>query len=143
MAPGREDLLVELGSGFTQTFTYQDPSGSPVDLTLWDATLVMKHFADSEDILFQTSKGSGITLGADGTITISIAAGQTLSIQLPFCMDYGPFPGKGTSRIPAGAYNGGLGVWELKLFPPSGQPFALLFGIVCFVIGASSSVLTT
>jgi hypothetical protein len=143
MTPGREDLLIELGSGFQQTFTYLQADGTPVDLTNWDACMSVSKSVDSPLPIYQIDNETGITLDNAGHITIAIPADKTLEIPLDYPMVYGAFPGKGTSKVPPGAFSGRLANWDLKLFPHIGEPFVLLQGIVCFVHSPSSSTLAT
>ena len=144
MTPGREDLLIERGSGFQRTFTYLQPDGTPIDLSTWHAVASFSKSMDSPIPLLQINEGSGdIQMNAHGVITLNLSASQTLDIDVDFTCIFGAFPGKGTSKIPPGAFNGYLLGWDLKLFPPLADPFTLLAGVACFTHSPSSSTLTT
>jgi hypothetical protein len=144
MVPAREDILIELGSGFEQIFTYQDASGTPVNLSNYRAVAAFAKSPDSPPFYqVKTDPGeTGIVLDADGHIQIRISASDTLLIPLAFPFVYGPFPAQGSTRVSPGAFQGKLASWDLKLFPPTGEPFTLLQGVVCFAEGAASSIVS-
>jgi hypothetical protein len=149
MVPAREDILIELGSGFEQIFTYQDSTGTPVNLSNYKAVAAFAKSSDSPSPFYEigtdpwvTNGESKITLDAQGHIQIIITAGDTLLIPLQFPFVYGPFPGQGTTRIAPNSFQGKLAAWDLKLFPPTGEPFTLLQGVVCFAQGAASTIVS-
>jgi hypothetical protein len=146
MVPAREDVLIELGSGFEQIFTYQDSSGTAVNLANYRAVAAFSKSPDSPAPFYRVDSGDGtstvILLDAQGHITIRISASDTLLIPLDFPFCYGPFPAQGSTRIAPGSFQGKLAAWDLKLYPPIGEPFTLLQGVACFAEGAASTIVS-
>jgi hypothetical protein len=139
MSAGREDLLIEIGAGFSRQFTYLGPDSQPVDLSSYWAIAVCRPFEDSPDFIWQLQSPVGIVLSNQGTITLKLSESQTKALVIPPFLTHGTFPAKGTSRVRPGAYHGALASWQLKLYPPGLDPFFLLEGIVCFSHGSAAS----
>jgi hypothetical protein len=142
MFPVREDLLVDLGVAFRRSFTYVQADGTSPDLSTWTASLICKRFQVSKDAILSLASGSGITLGANGSIVLALTAAQTAAIDLPDFMTWGQFPPlQGTQTSPNDAtVVGRLGVWELRLDDGAGNSFIPMAGICCFRRGTTSPV---
>jgi hypothetical protein len=140
MFPVREDLLVDLGAAFARSFTYIGPDGTSPDLSTWTATLAFKRYPDSKTPFLTMASGSGITLGANGSIALDLTAAQTAALDLPRFMDWGQFPGEGTMASPHdGNIAGRLAAWELRLAKADGTgSFIPMSGITCFREGTTT-----
>jgi hypothetical protein len=80
MSAGQYNFIIEQGSTFQRTLIYKDENGDPVDLTPYDARMMIKAAkADTEAILSLSNETEGgLTLGgAAGTIAILISAEDT------------------------------------------------------------------
>lgn len=73
MIAGKHDFVIEQGAIFSETVTYLDSSGDPVDLTGYKAEMnIRTNKADTSTIVKLLSTGAG---ASDGTITLGGAAG--------------------------------------------------------------------
>lgn len=69
------------GTTFRRTLTVKD-NGSPVNLTGYSATMIVKATSKSPDTLVSLDVGSGVTMGGSaGTITLVID--ETVTANLP------------------------------------------------------------
>lgn len=73
------DLMIEQGATFSQTVTWKDANGVPVNLTGYSARMQFRPSVNAPTIYFSATSSDGrITLnGATGTITINISAAET------------------------------------------------------------------
>jgi hypothetical protein len=82
MAAGRLDIVIEINATFALPFTWLTGgvSGTPVNLTGYDAKMQVRKDYDSPDTLLDLSVTSGhITLGGSlGTVSISAPPEETL-----------------------------------------------------------------
>jgi hypothetical protein len=68
-------LKIRKGATYTFSFKYLDAQRQPyTNFVNWGAKLKIRPIVDSPVVLVNLSKGSGITLQADGTVTIIIAS---------------------------------------------------------------------
>lgn len=76
MSAGIYNVTLEQGATFTRTITYNEPGGSPVDLTGFTAAMDLRASYNSEEaILTLTTENGRIALGGvAGTITLTIDA---------------------------------------------------------------------
>jgi hypothetical protein len=110
MTAGTFNITLEQGADLAITAVLNDFSGSPINLTGWTATLMIRQaFADPSSIVTLTN-GSGITLGGPaGTIYID-------------------FTGDLTSAL-----NPGQALYDLKLIDANAIPYRPLQGSVTIV----------
>ena len=72
------DLYVDQGVQYDTTFTFLDPSGAPIDLTSWTATLVVESTYGGTALVTLSSPASGLVITpAAGTIAVTFTATQT------------------------------------------------------------------
>jgi hypothetical protein len=140
MYPVRSDLLIELGTEFSKTYTYIDGDGIAPDLSLWHALVAFKPYGDSPVPFFWLGDGSGITLGPNGSILLELTEAETAAIPLPDFMDWGQFPNEGTMTSPRDAnVSGRLAAWELRLITADRSvSFIPLSGVACFRQGSTT-----
>jgi hypothetical protein len=79
------DIEIVQGKTWTARFRYlikssNGKSNVPVNLSGYGATMVIKELADDNVSLLTLTSGSGITLGSDGTIEITITATQAAGL---------------------------------------------------------------
>ena len=134
MYPAREDLLIEPGVSFSREFTYIDKDGVAPDLSAWTAILLIKRYSNSKTPIATLANGTGVTLGAGGSIAFALTAEETAAIEIPPFMDWGQFPNEGTMTSPRDANVAGrLASWELILTDEENSlSFTPMAGIVCF-----------
>jgi hypothetical protein len=75
--PGEHDLYIVRGDTYQQTFVYESPEDTPVDLSAADARFQIRANVLTEDVLLSAASPGEITLGADGSIVIEVASGVT------------------------------------------------------------------
>lgn len=79
------DIVIEQGATLALTFTWQDQTETPVDLTGYSARMQIRETYDSDDYIvsLDDSPGGGITLGGPlGSISIEIPSAITSTIPL-------------------------------------------------------------
>lgn len=104
---GEYDIVIEQGSGFSLSLTYEAPEGTLVDFTGSTARLHARLKYSSADTLFElTTENGGIELTEDGEITLSKPADETAALTF--------------SR----------GVYDLEIVPPTGEPYKIIKGNV-------------
>ena len=104
---GEYDITIEQGSGFTLPLVYEAPEGSPVNLTGSTARMhVREKYSSVEKYIELTTANGRITLGPNGSITLSLTAAETAALAF--------------SR----------GVYDLEIVPPAGQPYKIIKGNV-------------
>ena len=79
------DIDIVQGKTWTAKFRYLSKSCNgktnvPVDLSTYGATMVIRECAEDSATLLTLTSGNGITLGADGTIEITITATQASNL---------------------------------------------------------------
>lgn len=89
MAAARRNLRCEQGADFDPVITWrtassEGASGTPVDLTGWDARMQVRATISSDDVILELTKDNGkITLGGpDGTIALLLSGAETAEIPL-------------------------------------------------------------
>ena len=85
MPAAQANILIEQGSGYTQTLLFNDTSGNVIDLTGCSARFVVKgHSTDTTPLLVLDSLTVGgiVMGGTTGTITITAQPTQTAAINL-------------------------------------------------------------
>lgn len=75
--PGEADLYIVRGDTYQQTFVYESPEDTPVDLSAASARFQIRANANAEETLLSISSDEEITLGDDGTIVVEVASGVT------------------------------------------------------------------
>ncbi len=107
MTAARHDIVVEQGTTFTLEVAYEQPEGSPVDLTGWSARMqVRQGHASTSAVLDLTSLAGSIAVdGTLGTVTVHAIATVTAALPAPF-----------------------LGVYDLEIASPDGTVIRLLEG---------------
>ena len=102
---GLYDITVKQNSGFTLPMRYEAPEGSPVDFTGSTARMQVRAKVGAPVVLLDLSTTDGtITLGSDGSITLSETALTTAALRFS------------------------KGVYDLRITPPVGEPYYLLAG---------------
>lgn len=80
MKPARVDLHIRRGEPFSRLFIYQNPDGSPINLTGFTARLQARR-RPGGTALVDLSHDSGIVLGGEaGTILIELSAAQSSTV---------------------------------------------------------------
>lgn len=103
MDAGRYNIVTRQGSNYTLQFTIDD-DGTPWIITGWTAAMQVRPFQSSNTVLLSLTNGNGITLGAGGTVTVTITGAQL-------------------SGMPAGTHE-----YDIELYDLSNTPFAVLEG---------------
>lgn len=75
--PGEHDLYIVRGDTYQQTFVYESPADTPVDLSAASARFQIRRNETADDILLSATSDSEITLGADGSIVVEVASSVT------------------------------------------------------------------
>lgn len=76
--PARINFRFYPDASFVETTTLRDSDGAAVDLTGKTARMQIRRDRDDTEALFElTTENGGIALGVDGSITLTIAAGDT------------------------------------------------------------------
>jgi hypothetical protein len=68
--PGVHDLYIVRGDTYQQTFVYESPEDTPVDLSEAAARFQIRANTVTEEVLLALESPDEITLGDDGTIVI-------------------------------------------------------------------------
>ena len=84
MTAGIYDITIEQGATFQMSLTWNDNTGSPINLSGYSARMQVRTSYEAEETLVSlTSLGGDIVLGgALGTIAITIAASVTETLQI-------------------------------------------------------------
>ncbi len=77
ITPVHKVLRIPRGTTFTDTITVLNDDGTPVDLSAATGRLVITDRHNSQRIYADLANGSGLTLGADGTVVIVILEAVT------------------------------------------------------------------
>lgn len=101
---GALDIIAAQGKTWTIVVTVKDGGGNLIDFTGYSARWQVRSEASSSTPVLSLTNGSGITLGANGVITLTASAAQT-------------------AAIPASGY-----VHEIELTDPSGAKPPFLAG---------------
>lgn len=84
MSAGQVDLIIEQGTTWADSFTWETASGSAVDLTGWAAKLQIrkKASASSAVLLELSTDNGGITIPnpANGTVILAVSATDTAAL---------------------------------------------------------------
>lgn len=105
MSAGVYDLVIEQGATLNTTFTWKDPSGTPINLTGYSARAMFRPDYRSNTILsLSTSDGTIVITGASGIISFNVPASTTSYLST------------------------GNGVWDLELISSSGIVTRLVGG---------------
>lgn len=105
MAAGVYDLVIEQGANLNTTFTWKDPSGSPINITSYTARAMFRPDYGSNPILsLSTTDGTMTITGASGVVAFNVPAATTAFLYA------------------------GTGVWDLELVAPNGTVTRLIGG---------------
>jgi hypothetical protein len=76
LCSGDYNIVADQGATFTRTFTWNDPSGTPMNLTGYTARMqVRQRYVSTSPVLSLTSPSGGITLGTtNGQIVVTASA---------------------------------------------------------------------
>lgn len=78
MTAGAYDFYCEQGATFNRVVTVNDPAGDARDFTNHTGRMsVRRHVSDTTSLIDLTTENGRMSLGSDGTITLSIAAADT------------------------------------------------------------------
>lgn len=81
MAAERYDLYLEAGATYTDVVTFRDSAGALVNLTGYTAAMKIRPSKESSTVSLSLTHSSGLALGgAAGTVTITITAAQTTTL---------------------------------------------------------------
>jgi hypothetical protein len=75
------NVTIDQGANWDLNVEYDNPNGTPVNLTSYTAALQLRSLPESATAVLSLSTGSGITItGATGLVAISATATQTRAI---------------------------------------------------------------
>ena len=75
------NVTIDQGADWYLDVTYNNPNGTPVNITSYTAALQLRSLPESATAVLSLSTGSGITItGATGLIAITATATQTRAI---------------------------------------------------------------
>jgi hypothetical protein len=75
------NVTIDQGADWYLDVTYDNPNGTPVNLTSYTAALQLRSLPESATAVLSLSTGSGITItGASGLVAIRATATQTRAI---------------------------------------------------------------
>jgi hypothetical protein len=82
MAAAKKNIIIEKGATFIMNLTWKDGTGTPIDLTTYQARMqVRKSYTSDTKLLDLTTENGGIVLGGTaGTIHIEGDAADTAAI---------------------------------------------------------------
>jgi len=76
--PGRFDLLISKGLNVVEELgIHLDQANKPIDLSTYTARAAFKAVNGASTSILELTNGAGITLGANGLITIRLTAAQS------------------------------------------------------------------
>jgi len=105
MAAGVYDLVIEQGATLNTTFTWNNPSGTAINITSYTARAMFRPDYGSDPILSLSTTDSTIAItGASGIVAFNVPATTTAFLYA------------------------GTGVWDLELVSPSGVVTRLIGG---------------
>jgi len=79
------DITINQGATFELTLTWEDSSGTAINLTGYQARMQVRETYSSSSTIVNITQASGITLGgAAGTVAILISATDTAALTAPF-----------------------------------------------------------
>jgi hypothetical protein len=75
------NTVIDQGATWYLTVTYQNPNGTPIDITNYTAALQLRSLPSDPTAVLSLTTGAGITItGATGTVAITASATQTRAI---------------------------------------------------------------
>lgn len=81
MGAGVYHMKLEQGSTFGLTITYKDSNGTAINLTGYTARMTLRRNYEDSSLIDLTTENGRIALGGSaGTVTLSIAAGDTAAL---------------------------------------------------------------
>jgi len=81
MSAGKENLTIDQGADWYINFTYQDSTGTPINLTGFTAALQLRSNVSDATAALSLATGSGITItGSTGLVAVHATATQTGNI---------------------------------------------------------------
>jgi hypothetical protein len=75
------NTVIDQGATWYLTVTYQNPNGTPINITNYTAALQLRSLPSDATAVLSLTTGAGITItGATGTVAITASATQTRAI---------------------------------------------------------------
>ena len=75
------NTVIDQGATWYLTVTYQNPNGTPINITNYTAALQLRSLPSDPTAVLSLTTGAGITItGATGTVAITASATQTRAI---------------------------------------------------------------
>jgi outer membrane lipoprotein-sorting protein len=71
------NIVADANTTYKHTEVYVDTNGTPIDLTDYTAKLQARYNYGSDTVLLELTDTSGIELGVDGSMVITISGTQT------------------------------------------------------------------
>ena len=81
MPAANYDILIEQGATYRQKIVWKDSDGVAINLSTYSGRMQVRQL-NTEAVLLNLTEGSGITLGADGSIEIFASATQTSALPI-------------------------------------------------------------
>lgn len=86
MSAATHNIAIEQGATMRLLFRYETRDGqtvTPVNLTGYSARMQIRKSIKADPPVLSLTDGAGITLGADGSITVEATPAQTAAIDIP------------------------------------------------------------
>lgn len=80
MAAGSYNIVCDQGATFGLHLTYEDQNGDPINLIHYQARMQVRASKNSPTTILSLTEASGLNLGSDGSIVISISAATTAGL---------------------------------------------------------------
>lgn len=99
------NMLIKQGSSFSKVITWNDEEGEPFDLTGYTAKMQIRKTIRDEDVSLEltTENGRISIVGAEGKITLSIAATDTEDLSGNYVYDLELVDGAFVERLLQGS----------------------------------------
>lgn len=81
MSAGSYNIVCDQGATFGLHLTYEDQNSDPINLSSYQARMQVRAQKNSPTTILSLTHASGLNLGSDGSIVISISADTTAALQ--------------------------------------------------------------